>query len=121
MNSQTCVIATVKAEPRFGPEGMNLVRLGGLSVGKQPSWFRRIVQRDFDGRFDAEWFDHHARTDDSLVVEPYGLSDESLRHLLAFADRYRLSVSISATSHHFPTRSLAVFLTPREEVMEAAA
>jgi hypothetical protein len=119
MNSPTRVIAIVKGEARFGSEGMSLLRLGGLSVGKQPSWFRRIIQRDFGGRFNAEWFDHHGCMDDSLVVEPYGLSDESLRNLLAFADAYALNITISATSQHFPTRTLAVFLTPREEARAA--
>jgi hypothetical protein len=119
MNAPTRVIATIKAEPRFGQEGMSLVRLGGLSVGKQPHWFRRIIQRDFAGRFNADWFDHHGCIDDSLVVEPYGLSEESLRSLLAFADRYGLNVTLSATSQHYPTRTLAVFLTPREEARAA--
>jgi hypothetical protein len=115
----THVIATVKAEARFGKEGISLLRLGGLSVGKLPSWFRRIIDRDFGGRFNADWFDHHARAGNALVVEPYDLTDDSLRDLLAFADRYRLSVTISATSQHFPTRTLAVFLIPREEAKAA--
>ena len=119
MNSLARVITTVKAESRFGPEGMSLVRLGGLSVGKQPSWFRRIVERDFGGRFSAEWFDHYAKASDALVIEPYGLSDESLRDMLAFADRYGLDVNISATSQHYPTRTLAIFLTPREQARAA--
>jgi hypothetical protein len=114
LNETIKVIATIKAEARFGPEGMSLWRLGGLSVGKLPSWFRRIVERDFAGRFSADWFDHHARAGDALVVEPYGLSDGDLRDLLAFAGKYGLNVSISATSAHFPTRTVAVFLTPRE-------
>jgi hypothetical protein len=119
MNAPTRIIATVKGEARFGHEGISLLRLGGLSVGKQPSWFRRIVERDFAGRFNPDWFDHHARTGESLVVEPYDLGDESLRDLLSFADRYGLNVSISATSQHYPTRTLAVFLTPREEARAA--
>ena len=119
MNSPTRIIATVKGEPRFGPDGISLVRLGGLSVGKQPSWFRRIIQRDFGGRFNAEWFDHFSKAGDALVVEPYDLECESLRNLLAFADRYGLNASISATSQHYPTRTLAIFLTPREEARAA--
>jgi hypothetical protein len=119
MSTTIHIIATLKAEARFGEEGISLLRLSGLSPGKSPAWFRRIIECDFDGRFNPDWFDHPARTDDSLVVEPYGLSDESMRHLLAFADRYRLNVSISATSQHYPTRTLAVFLTPREEARAA--
>jgi hypothetical protein len=119
MNSPTRVIATVKAEARFGREGMSLVRLGGLSVGKLPSWFRRIRDRDFNGQFNADWFDHPARSGDALVVEPYHLDAESMRDLLAFADCYSLGVSVSGTSSHYPTRTLAVFLTPREEARAA--
>jgi hypothetical protein len=113
------VIASLKAGSRFGEEGMTLWRLEGVSPGKQPAWFRRIVDRDFGGRFSADWFDHHARAGDALVCEPYGLSGESLQNLLAFADRYGLSVTISATSWHYPTRTVAVFLTPREEARAA--
>jgi hypothetical protein len=90
-----------------------------LAVGKQPQWFRRIVQRDFGGRFNADWFDHYAKAGDALVVEPYDLDRESLRGLLAFADTYALNVTISATSQHYPTRTLAVFLEPREEARAA--
>jgi hypothetical protein len=119
MTASTHVITTVKAEPRFGQEGMCLVRLGGLSVGKQPQWFRRIVQRDFGGRFNPDWFDHYAKSGDALVVEPYDIDGESLRDLLAFADRYSLNVTISAVSSHYPTRTVAIFLTPREEARAA--
>jgi hypothetical protein len=115
MSATTHIIATVKAECRFGPEGMSLVRLGGLSPGKMPAWFRRIVQRDFGGCFNAEWFEHHARAGDSLAVEPYQLSDDSVRDLLAFTDRYSLSVSFSGMSGHYPTRTFSVFLKPRAE------
>jgi hypothetical protein len=115
MNATTSVLAVVKAEARFGPEGMVLWRLGGLKPGKTPAWFRRIVQRDFSGHFNAEWFDHHAQDGEVLAVEPYHLTDDSLRDLLAFADRYSLTVSISATSQHFPTRTLSIFLTPQRK------
>jgi hypothetical protein len=98
---------------------MNLVRLGGLSVGKQPSWFRRIVERDFGNQFNPDWFDHYSKAGDALVVEPYDLDCESLRNLLAFADAYELNLTISATSQHYPTRTLAVFLEPREEARAA--
>ena len=119
MKPTTRVIANLKAESRFGQEGMTLWRLDGLSPGKLPTWFRRIIDRDFGGLFHADWFDHHARAGDALVCEPYGLSGDSLQELLAFADRYALSVTISATSQHYPTRTLAVFLTPRDEVRAA--
>jgi hypothetical protein len=113
------VIATVKADARFGQEGMNLLRLGGLSVGKLPLWFRRIVERDFSGRFDADWFDHYSKAGNALVVEPYDLDHASLQSLLSFADRYGLNVTVSATSWHYPTRTVAIYLTPREEARAA--
>jgi len=119
MRPTTRVIATVKADARFGHEGMNLLRLGGLSVGKLPLWFRRIIERDFSDRFDADWFDHYSKAGNALVVEPYDLAHDSLRDLLAFADRYSLSVSITATSWHYPTRTVAIFLTPSEEARAA--
>ena len=77
------------------------------------------TQRDFGGRFNADWFDHYSKAGDALVVEPYDLDCESLRNLLAFADAYELNLTISATSQHYPTRTLAVFLEPREEARAA--
>jgi hypothetical protein len=101
------VIATVK-------DGMSLLRLGGLKVGRTPAWFRRIVERDFGGSFHADWFDHPATDDASLVVEPYDLNHDDLNELLSFANQYALNVSISAVSQHHPTRTLTVRLTPRK-------
>jgi len=119
MSATTRVIATLKGERGFGQEGMSVWRLDGVSPGKMPTWFRRIIDRDFGGAFHPDWLDHPASDGNALIVEPYGLDGESLRDLLAFADRFGLTVSISATSHHFPTRTLAVFLTPREEARAA--
>lgn len=87
MSARISVIATIRAESRFGPDGMSLLRLGGVSSGKLPRWFQRIVSRDFSGRFSAKWYDHPARAGYSLVVEPFELNGESLREFLAFADR----------------------------------
>jgi hypothetical protein len=108
------VITTTKGEPRFGPEGMELWRLTGLRPGRTPAWFRKIVQRDYAGRFNTSWFDHSACDGESLVVEPYGIDGDSLRDLLAFADRYSLGLDISATTFHFPTRTICISLKPRE-------
>ncbi len=108
------VIAVVKAEARFGPEGMSLWRLTGVSPGRTPAWFRKIVDTYYDGQFHRDWLDHFAKDGNSLLVEPYDLDDESARDLLAFAERHSLRVTISAISHHFPTRTLAIHLTPRD-------
>lgn len=111
--SASRVIAVVKAEARFGPEGMELWRLTGVSPGRSPAWFRKIVDRDFAGSFHADWFDHHAKDGETLISEPYDICHDDLREILAFADKYALNVSISATSHHFPTRTVSVALKPR--------
>jgi hypothetical protein len=116
MSATTQIIATVKAECRFGPEGMSLVRLTGVSPGRLPAWFSRIVDRDFGGSFNAEWFDHHAKSGEALIVEPYGLGEGSLRDLVAFAGKYHLGISISAITHHFPTRTLSISLTPKDRI-----
>jgi hypothetical protein len=108
------VITTIKGEPRFGPEGMTLWRLTGVSLGRTPAWFRKIVDSHYEGQFHRDWLDHFAKDGDSLLVEPYDLDGESARDLLAFAERHSLRVTISAISHHFPTRTLAIHLTPRD-------
>jgi hypothetical protein len=107
------VITTIKAEPRFGPEGMELWRLTGLRPGRTPAWFRKIIDRDFDGNFHADWFDHHAQDGETLISEPYGICHDDLRDILAFADKYALNVSISAITFHFPTRTVALTFIPR--------
>jgi hypothetical protein len=112
----THVLATITADPNSGEGGMDLLRLDGLEVGITPHWFRQIVERDFDGMFYPHWLDHPAMDKDTLVVEPYDLSHDDMRDLLSFADRYRLSVHVSAISSHYPTRTLAVFLTPNRQV-----
>jgi hypothetical protein len=106
------VLATVHGDPNFGPEGMNLFRLGGLRVGRTPEWFKKIVKQDFGGLFNADWYDHPATLGDSLVVQPYDLTHSALQDLIRFAEEQKLGVTISAMSHHYPTRTLAVFFTP---------
>ena len=59
MNAGIRVIATIKAESRFGPKGMEIWRHMGVRRGRTPAWFRRIVDRDYCGTFNAPWFDHH--------------------------------------------------------------
>jgi hypothetical protein len=113
MSATIEVLAKIKTrETRFGPDGIELWRLKDLSFGR-PAWFRKIVDRDFAGSFNADWFDHPARSGETLIVEPYDLSHEELRDILAFADKYTLNVSISAITFHFPTRTLAISFTPR--------
>ncbi len=110
------VLANVKAEERFGEEGLTLLRLGGLS-DEMPAWFQRI-EHDY-GHFEHEWMDHPSSDGDTLVCEPYDLSHNALVDLLDFADRFGLSVSISALSAHYPTRTLSISLSPQEDARAA--
>jgi len=113
MSATIEVLARIKTrETRFGPGGIELCRLKDLSFGR-PAWFRKIVDRDFAGSFNADWFDHPARSGETLIVEPYDLGDGDLRELIAFADKYNLHISVSAISHHFPTRTVSISLKPR--------
>jgi hypothetical protein len=115
MNARVKVLATVPTrEARFAGS-IELWRLDGLEVGKLPAWFRRIVDRDFNGHLSADWFDHFAKDGGALVVEPYNLDLESTQDLIQFAEKYGLRLSISAMSQHYPTRTLSISLTPREE------
>lgn len=106
------VIATVPVG--IGDEELDLWQLTGLSRGDKPEWFEQLVDREYDGVFNPDWFDHVSRDGEALVVEPYHLPDESFRDLYAFADKHSLKVIVSATSQHFPTRTLNITLTPRE-------
>jgi hypothetical protein len=63
--------------------------------------------------------DHPSSDGDTLICEPYDLSHKALVDLLDFADRFGLSVTISALSAHYPTRTVAVFLIPREDARAA--
>jgi len=105
------VLATAKGDARFGPGGIKLVQLDVKPA--KPAWFRRIVERDFGGVFNAQWYDHPGSVGESLVVEPYQLSHEAITDLLDCANRYALNVSISGFSHHYPGRTVAVFLSQR--------
>lgn len=114
--SAVTILANIKGEARFGEEGLDILRLTGLS-NEMPTWFQRI-EHDF-GCIEHDWLDHPSSDGDALVCEPYDLSHEGLKDLMDFADRFGLSVSISALSQHHPTRTLAIFLTPRGEARAA--
>jgi hypothetical protein len=106
------VIATVPAG--YGDEELELWQLTGLSRGDVPEWFQEIVDTEYGGSFNPDWYDHVSRDEDTLVVEPYDLSDESLRDLVAFADKHSLRIHISAIASHYPTRTLSIALDARE-------
>jgi hypothetical protein len=113
MSAHSEVLAVIPTRDKRFDGKVELWRLQGLAVGKQPAWFRRIVDRDFGGSFNADWFDHHAKDGERLIVEPYDVSHEELRDILAFADKYALNVLISAITFHFPTRTVAITFIPR--------
>jgi hypothetical protein len=106
------VIATVPVG--IGDEELDLWQLTGLQRGDLPEWFQDLVDREYGGSFNPDWYDHVSRDDNTLVVEPYDLWDGSLRDLVAFADKHSLKVHISAIASHYPTRTLSIALAPRE-------
>jgi hypothetical protein len=106
------VIATLPVG--VGDEELDLWQLTGLQRGEKPDWFQEIVDRDYDGSFCPRWFDHPAQDGEDLIVEPYNLCHEELRDILTFADKHNVNVSMSAISHHFPTRTISISFSQRE-------
>jgi hypothetical protein len=116
MSARIEVLTTVKTrESRFGDKGIEIWRLAGVRAGRLPQWFQKIRDRDYGGHFDFDWMDHVAANGETLLSEPYHLGGDDAREILAFADRHDLKVIFSATSFHYPTRTISIELTPRGE------
>jgi hypothetical protein len=116
MSARMEVITTVKTrESRFGGGGIEIWRLTGVRPGHLPQWFQRLRDRDYGGHLDFDWMDHVAADGETLLTEPYHLDGEEAREILSFADRHDLKVNFSATSFHYPTRTISIELTPRGE------
>ena len=45
---------------------------------------------------------------EKFITHPYGLDEEQLREMLAFADRFSLEINIDGFSSHFPGRTIRV-------------
>jgi hypothetical protein len=116
MSARIELLTTVKTrESRFGPGGIEIWRLTGVRPGRLPRWFQKIRDRDYDGHLDFDWMDHVAMYGETLLIEPYHLDGDGAREILAFADRHDLKVNFSATSAHYPSRTISIELTPRGE------
>ena len=88
------VIATLPVG--YGGEELDLWQLTGLSRGDKPEWFEQLVDREYDGVFNPDWFDHVSRDGEALVVEPVPSARRILPRPLricqqAFAEGHSLS------------------------------
>jgi Holliday junction resolvase-like predicted endonuclease len=65
-----------------------------------------------------DWLDHwgtaiYAGTE-HLVSEPYHMNRKRIEQLLRFCDEFNLKVNIQASGHHYPTKTMRIFVWPRE-------
>src|SRR5208282_3867626 len=65
-----------------------------------------------------DWLDHWGTAiyagREHLVSEPYHMNRERLDQLLRFCDELKLKVNIQASGHHYPTKTMRVFVWPKE-------
>ena len=65
-----------------------------------------------------DWLDHWGTAiyagREHLISEPYHLNRERLEQLLHFCDEFNLKVNIQASGHHYPTKTMRVFVWPKE-------
>jgi len=75
-----------------------------------PRWAEKIIYAHGAGMRQGAWVDHIARSSDKkvLMVEPYGLSMESLEDLLTFCKKNDLECEIGATAYHYPTKTIHI-------------
>lgn len=108
------VIGTLRLEANgnhYPPS--ELVALTGKKWGRLPRWMRRIVREHYNGRLPHidGLLDHVGSCGDVLISEPYHLDAEAL---VAFVKKHNLDYSVSATSQHYPTRTICIRLWPKE-------
>jgi hypothetical protein len=65
-----------------------------------------------------DWMDHSGWSTKSdgqvvFVSEPYGLDAEKLQHLMNVVNACDFALNISATSHHYPGRTLRIEISPK--------
>ena len=97
-------------------DGLALTRLTSKRPEPVPRWVRKI-NRKIGKQYlltQTDWRDHIGYCGEVLISEPYGLTPEGVRELVAFCDRHGLDFEIDACSQHFPTNVLAVLVWPRE-------
>jgi len=66
------------------------------------------------------WLDHEGTStrlgQKVFVSEPYALGPEVLQAAIDFATAVDADLTISPTSHHFPTRCLRIEISEKQEV-----
>lgn len=108
-----------------------------LDLGAYPGWLRqRALERlpeyedswpnsDSDAvsalvaRIDAwDWLDHWGTAvyagKEHLVSEPYHMNRERIDQLVRFCNELNLAVNIQASGHHYPTKTMRIFVWPKE-------
>lgn len=65
-----------------------------------------------------DWLDHWGTAvyagKEHLVSEPYHMNRERIDQLLRFCDEFDLAVNIQASGHHYPTKTMRIFVWPKE-------
>jgi hypothetical protein len=94
-------------------------------VGSYPGWLRKMLVKRYGREEVAEgvdpfrsggWVDHAGRAmvhgAECFVSEPYGLTEEKTRNLVAVTGELGLKFSIDAASFHYPGRTIRVVIWP---------
>ena len=100
------------------PDGpLSLQRLVSKKSHPVPRWVKKVFNKRGLGfeMTHSSWRDHIGYCGELLVSEPYGLPSEYVRDLVEFCDKHGLDFQIDATSQHFPTQTLAIFVWPKEQ------
>ena len=98
-----------KVTPRKGPH-VCTQRLAGKRACVDTQWKPCPSPRNIPGMDHGREWVKDGKTF-SITFEPYGMTHETLRELLDFADKNNFSVELDAGSWHFPHRTLLVELT----------
>ena len=65
-----------------------------------------------------DWLDHWGTAiyagKEHLVSEPYHMNRERIDQLLRFCNEFNLAVNIQASGHHYPTKTMRIFVWPKE-------
>ena len=69
-----------------------------------------------------DWLDHWGTAiydgKEHLVSEPYHMNRERVDQLLRFCNELNLAVNIQASGHHYPTKTMRIFVWPKEWLRE---
>ena len=98
-----------------------LVQLVGKKPGRLPQWARNIPELTGPWNRDnprPSWVDHCGTSGDVLISEPYHFDSADAEHLLNLCKAHNLDFSVSATSQHYPTRTLCIELWPKKTLTE---